>query len=152
MVNFWRPLSKKAMGFSLESWVIVETGHSHTANKRPSIFMGSESLKLILPSTAATWEPGIPVPGWRSPDRLKCDILLEIESLGMLRYADLLWPWNWQIPEKIEVWWPPEDQIPKQVEALAPPDWSWASPSSTASPVLGRIKGLQWKWEIHLRG
>ena len=32
----------------------------------------------------------------------------------------------------------------RQVDFLGPLDWSWASPSSPAWPVLGRIKGLQF--------
>ena len=39
-------------------------------------------LKLILPSTVAIWEPGVPSSGCRSLSRLRCDSLLEIESLG----------------------------------------------------------------------
>ena len=40
---------------------------------------------LILPSTVATSEPGIPRSGCRSPGRLRHDSLLEIESLGRSR-------------------------------------------------------------------
>ena len=74
-------------------------------------------MKLILSSTIATWEPGVPGSGYRSPGRLKHDSLLEIKSLGRsrqvglpkigslgrLRDVDLLGPLDWQIPEQVEV-------------------------------------------------
>ena len=118
------------MGFSLGFWVIVEIGHSSTANSLPSLSMGELPqgwvfLKLILPSTVPTWEPGIPGSGCRSSGRLRHDSLLQIESLGKLRHVDLprigslgrskrvnlLGPLDWQIPEQVEVWQSPEDQI-----------------------------------------
>ena len=60
----------------------------------------------ILPRTVATWEPGIPGSGCRSPGRLRHDSLLEIESPGRPRRDGLpresrddqnnrqLWPWS----------------------------------------------------------
>ena len=73
-------------------------------------------MKLILSSTVATSEPGIPGSGHRPPGRLRHDSLLEIESpsrsrhvglsrigsLGRLRYVDLLGPLDWQTPEQAE--------------------------------------------------
>ena len=146
-------------------WKTVMTGRKtkKKTNRPPSIFIvghpqGWVFLKLILPSTVATWELGIPGSGCRSPGRLRCDSLLEIESLGRLhvsllrigskgrsRHFDLLGPLNWWIPEQVEVWQPPEDQIPRQVEVgwtAGTPGWGWASPRSPGWPVLGRIKWL----------
>ena len=74
-------------------------------------------MKLILPSTVATGEPGVPGSGCRSPGKLRCDSLVEIEflgrprhvglprigSLGKLRHVDLLGPLDWQIPKQVEV-------------------------------------------------
>ena len=45
---------------------------------------------LILPSTVATSEPGIPRSGCRSPGRLRHDRLLEVESQGRSRQVGLL--------------------------------------------------------------
>ena len=44
-------------------------------------------MKLILPKTVATGDPGIPGSGCRSPGKLRHDSLLEIESPGRLRYV-----------------------------------------------------------------
>ena len=46
-------------------------------------------MKLILPSTVATGEPGVPGSGCRSPGKLRHDSLLEIESLSRSRHAGL---------------------------------------------------------------
>ena len=119
-------------------------------------------LKLILPSTIATWEPGILRSGCRSPGRLRHESLLDSESpeqveagqppknwvLGQLRHVDILGPLDWQTPEQVEAWQHFEDQIPRQADLLRPPDWNWASPRSPAWPVVGGgrwagIKGLQ---------
>ena len=73
-------------------------------------------MKLLLPSTVATREPGIPGSGCRSLGKLRHDSLLEIEapgrlkrdglprigSLGRLRRDDLLGPLDWQLPEQVE--------------------------------------------------
>ena len=59
-------------------------------------------MKLILSSTVATSEPGIPGSGCRSSGKLRHDSLLETESLGRSRHIAFLGLLDWQIPEQVE--------------------------------------------------
>ena len=152
------------MEFSLDSWIIAETGHSTAANRLPYIFKGGLPyawvfLKLILSSTVATWEPCIPGSGCRFPGRLKYDSLLEIKSpdrskqFGLPRIGSLTswgmltsWdPWTGGSPSRLR-----HDNLlrtrplgrSRQVYFLGPPGWSSASPWSPAWQMLDRIKVL----------
>ena len=80
-------------------------------------FLREVFLNLILPSTVATGEPGVPGSGCRPPGKLRCDSFLETESpgrprhvslprigsLGRSRHVDLLGPLDWQSPKQVEV-------------------------------------------------
>jgi len=116
-------------------------------------------LRLVLPSTVATWEPGISGSECRYPGKLRRDSLLEIKSqAGWGRSASwelspwagrgvmTSWdPWTGGSPSRLR-----HDNFlrtrslgrSRQVDLLGPLDWSWASPRSPVWPVLGRIKGL----------
>ena len=123
--KFWRAsfrFSRKAMRFSLGSWVIVETGHSPTTN---SIFMGGLpmwvfwSLSYPVLLQPESWEflgqGADPQAGWgvtaswrlNPPDRSR-----QVGLLGLL---------DWWIPEQVEAWQLSGDRIPRQVKAGRPP-------------------------------
>ena len=114
------------------------------SNRHPSTFMGGLPqgwvfFTLILLSTAATWEPGVPGSGWRFPGRLRHDGLLEIESPGRSRHVDLLGLLDWQIPEQVEAWHF-EDQTldrSRQVGLLGPLSWELGNPKVSSVTSTG---------------
>ena len=148
-------------------WNTVMTGRKRKTNKltnRPLYFMGALTLgwvflKLILPSTVATWEPGIPRSGCTSPaswGMIASWRLNQWAGWGMSASWELgpwacrgmltSWgPWISRSPNRLRY-----DNFPgarslgksRQVDLLGPPDWSWVSTRSPAGPVLGRIKGV----------
>ena len=123
-------------------------------------------LKLILSSTIATWEPGIPESGCKFPGSLRFHSLLEIDSLGRSRHVglprigsldrsrhvNLLGSLDWQILKKVEVWQPSKDQIPRQVKAGWPPgSWARGSPSRQKHDNLLETRSLSMSTSCGLR-
>ena len=78
---------------------------------------GESFFKLILPSTVATWEPGIHGSGWRSPGRLRHDprdqIPRQVETCQPPGTPGLADPWA-----GVTKFWRPD---PRQVKASRPP-------------------------------